>query len=239
MRSIAVPGCAGTWRAGRRRRAGARAWRRSGLNAASGSAWAPSAARSCGSKTSVHEFAGAGRAECAEAAGLPAAEGGDHAEDVTEAAGAQAGSTVSSGQHRGRLRSSGSMRIRRRGPRLEDFGVALPHAGELLFQQGGETSCGVRTAQEGGEAREFGRLLGHGVRLAIRHHLQAMLDAAQDAIGHGQLRGGAAAELAAAGEAAQGAQRGGLAQAGVAAAPDELQGLGGELDLADAALGRA
>ena len=66
-------------------------------------------------------------------------------------------------------------------------------------------------------------------------HLQAMLDAAQEAIGLDQLLRCARRHMAGGGEGAQRLAGSAQAQRGIAAAEDELLGLGEELDLADAA----
>ncbi len=73
------------------------------------------------------------------------------------------------------------------------------------------------------------------MHLAVGDHLQPMLDAAEEAIGGGQFARRVARHVAGAHQQPQRAQRGRDAQVGIAAAPDELQGLRQELDLADAA----
>jgi hypothetical protein len=74
------------------------------------------------------------------------------------------------------------------------------------------------------------------VHLAVGDHLQPMLDRAEEAVCGGQFGGGAARDVSGPYQQPQRAQRGGRAQLGVSPAPDELQGLHQELDLADAAL---
>ena len=72
--------------------------------------------------------------------------------------------------------------------------------------------------------------------LPVGHHLQPVLDPAQEAIGGAEFTGAARRQMAGAGEQRQRVQRARGAQRRVAAAPDQLQGLRHELDLADAAL---
>ena len=73
------------------------------------------------------------------------------------------------------------------------------------------------------------------MRLLVVDHLQAVLDPAQKAIGLDHLVGGLRVDMAGQRQGTQ--RRAGAAQPqrGVAAAEDELLGLGEELDLADAA----
>ena len=72
--------------------------------------------------------------------------------------------------------------------------------------------------------------------LGVVEHLQAVLErAVGDVVGR-QIAGGAVVDPTPAGECRQGGKGLALAQAGVAAAGDELPGLGEELDLADATL---
>ena len=73
------------------------------------------------------------------------------------------------------------------------------------------------------------------MHLAVGDHLQPVLDAAQEAVGGAQFARGTARHVAGAHQHAQRAQRGRHAQRRIAAAPDELQRLRQELDLADAA----
>jgi hypothetical protein len=73
------------------------------------------------------------------------------------------------------------------------------------------------------------------VGLGVVEVLQAVLDAAQEVVGGGQLLLGLAGDDAALGEAVQHLEGGLDLQRGVAPAADELEDLGQELDLADAA----
>src|SRR5438552_2375073 len=70
---------------------------------------------------------------------------------------------------------------------------------------------------------------------AVVDHLQAMLDGAQKAISFDQLIGVGCRDMARGGERAQGLASAAQAEGGIAAAEDQLLGLGEELDLADAA----
>ena len=74
------------------------------------------------------------------------------------------------------------------------------------------------------------------VGLLVRHHLQAMLDAAQKIVSRRRVRRASAASIQPPAASARSvATRAAAAQRGVAAAGDELLGLHEELDLADAA----
>ena len=102
--------------------------------------------------------------------------------------------------------------------------------------------------QRGGECRRIGKTHEHGkpvqllrrlrqrVRLPVGDHLQPVLDPAQEAVGEGQFRGGAAGQVAGPHQQAQRVQRARIAQPRIAAAPNQLQGLRQELDFANAAL---
>ena len=91
---------------------------------------------------------------------------------------------------------------------------------------------------EAGKAREA--LQAFAVRrqrvgLLVGHHLQAVLDRAQEPIGRVEIGAGIGADPAALGERRKRRQRLAAAQLGMPAAGDELLGLHEELDLADAA----
>ena len=87
-------------------------------------------------------------------------------------------------------------------------------------------------ARELAECRAIGR---QGVGLLIGHHLQAMLDAAQKIVSRGERVARLGIDPAAVGQRRKRGDRLAAAQLAVAAAGDELLGLGEELDLADAA----
>ena len=76
---------------------------------------------------------------------------------------------------------------------------------------------------------------GRRVGLLVVDHLQPMLDPAQEAVGLGQSSRASARCGPAAASARSASQVPARAQLGQAAAPDQLLGLGEELDLADAA----
>jgi hypothetical protein len=105
--------------------------------------------------------------------------------------------------------------------------------------QGGQDGplqvAGAREAGEGGEALQLGLAGGQRLGLLVGHHLEAVLQAAQGAVGPGQLGRGRGLDPAALGQ--EGQRPAGLrhAQLGHAPAQHELLRLGEELDLADAA----
>jgi hypothetical protein len=73
------------------------------------------------------------------------------------------------------------------------------------------------------------------VGLLILDHLQAVLEPAQESVGLGELLGGARVDTAGLFQRGEGLGGARVAQARIAAAVDQLLGLGEELDLADAA----
>ena len=104
-----------------------------------------------------------------------------------------------------------------------------------MDQQGvGESVAILETekAREFAERRAIGR---QGVGLLVGHHLQAMLDAAQEVISRGERIARLGIDPAAVGERRERGDRLAAAQFAVSAAGDELLGLGKKLDLADAA----
>ncbi len=106
-------------------------------------------------------------------------------------------------------------------------------------QVGKQRQCeGPRAIEphEAGEPFHAGGVGREGVGLAVSHHLQPVLDGAQEAVGGQQVVGGGTREVAGGDQRLECARGGGFAQRRVPAAPDELHGLGGELDSADAAL---
>ena len=117
---------------------------------------------------------------------------------------------------------------------LEQVGIVVLDVAEVPEHRRGER-LGGRKAGEAGEGVEFRPGRGQGLGLAVVHHLQAMLDLAQEAIGGDHVVGRALGHAAGIDERVDGGAGGGLAQRRVAAAPDQLLGLGEELDLADAA----
>ena len=117
---------------------------------------------------------------------------------------------------------------------LEQGGVVALHR----EQRGEHQLFQCRRLGEAGEGREpleIRLALGQRLGLPVGHHLQPVLELAQHPIGRDQLRRRVRLHPAPLG---QGGERGTglrLPQAGLAAAQDELLGLGEELDLADAA----
>ena len=104
-----------------------------------------------------------------------------------------------------------------------------------MDQQGvGEIVAILETekAREFAERRAIGR---QGMGLLVGHHLQAMLDAAQKIVSRGERVARLGIDPAAVGERRKRGDRLAAAQLAVAAAGDELLGLGEKLDLADAA----
>src|SRR5580700_7534937 len=88
------------------------------------------------------------------------------------------------------------------------------------------------------EARKFAKpnaIRLQGVGLLVGHHLQAVLDAAQKIVSRGERIARLGIDPAALGERRKRGDRLAAAQLAVAAAGDELLGLGEELDLADTA----
>ena len=94
----------------------------------------------------------------------------------------------------------------------------------------------VGSPQKSASAGEVVGRLGQALGLGVVEHLQPVLERAVGDVGVGERGGGGAVDPALVGERGQRGQRLALAQLRVAAADDELAGLGEELDLADAAL---
>ena len=112
--------------------------------------------------------------------------------------------------------------------------VMLFHTAQMMREILGKTGA-IGIAQEGCDARDPFRIFRQPMRLPIRHHLQPMFQAAQEAVGIGQVSGGAAFYLARAGKGGKRAQRGWVAQSRIAPAPNQLQHLRGEFNFANAA----
>src|SRR5580692_9600873 len=87
-------------------------------------------------------------------------------------------------------------------------------------------------ARELAERRAIGR---QGMGLLVGHHLQAVLDAAQKVVSRSERVARLGIDPAAVGECRKRSNRLAAAQLAVAAAGDELLGLGKKLDLANAA----
>src|SRR5262245_24118952 len=90
-------------------------------------------------------------------------------------------------------------------------------------------------AAESRGAIEFSRLGGNDVGLLVFHHLQPVLDTAQEEIGGTQFPGGVGGDPASLGETIERLDGSPRPELGVTSAGNELLGLGKELDIADAA----
>ena len=168
---------------------------------------------------------------------LPAAHGGDHPLGVVESQRPQR-------RHRARRCRIIAAEIQFRdqrggfggvGHRLEQLGIAGAHGVQMVQKRDGKARR-VRVAHERREPRQLRRTLRQRVRLAVGHHLQTMFHAAQEEVRGGQFRHGGARNPVGRRQPPQCPQRRGIAQRRVPAAPDELESLRQELDLADAAL---
>ena len=117
---------------------------------------------------------------------------------------------------------------------LEQLGIVALDPPEVPFEVAYER-IGAGIAEEGAERRQALVVARQGMGLLVLGHLQAMLDGPEKAVGVDHLLGDPVGDPSRAGERAQRVAGSGLAQGWDAAAPDELLGLGEELDLADAA----
>ena len=100
------------------------------------------------------------------------------------------------------------------------------------------TTLASAVSRQAERATDLGALVvgdGHRVRLGALAQLQAVLDAAQEAVGVGELRGVVLVDVAGGAELGERRQRRRRAQIGIEPAVDELQQLDGELDVTDAA----
>ena len=174
---------------------------------------------------------------------------------VAGAASARTASTMRAGSANPRPRSaasvsSGSRRRRaeiQRGRRrrfvlqqvrklFEHLGVARAHPGEPVGQRIGEGGGGGE-AHEDGEVLQVRGALRQAVGLAVGDHLQPVFDLAEEAVGAPPVRCAARRGMCPARASSRSASSvPARAQPRIAPAPDELQGLHQELDLADAAL---
>ena len=165
------------------------------------------------------------------AARLPSADRGERRFRVVEAETLQAGS-------RRRAVLVKAADERRRGAR--DLGQSLEQGFVMGFdplEPGKERiaeGIGLGKAAQPRGAIEFSRLGGNDVGLLVFHHLQPVLDAAQEEIGRAQFIRGIGRNPASFGEVIERLDSPPRPELGVAAAGDELLGLGEELDIADA-----
>src|SRR5690606_29447342 len=113
--------------------------------------------------------------------------------------------------------------------RLGQGGNPLETVAEFGLQGAG---FGVR---QGSKTREFRFRLRQAMGLRVVKHLNAMLEHAVGNIGSSEFGGGVPADPALVGQGIECRKRCRLAEIGIAAADDELTGLGKELDLANAA----
>ena len=109
----------------------------------------------------------------------------------------------------------------------------LREGGVELVQ--GTALGGVPEAERAGDPGSFGGGDGHRVHLGAVPQLQPMLQAAQEAVGVGQLPGVVVVDVARRPELGQDGERRRRPQIGIESAVHELEQLHGELDVADAA----
>ncbi len=95
---------------------------------------------------------------------------------------------------------------------LEHLHVARPHLVQVVQQSAANRP--LRVAHERGEPRQICRPLRQLVHLAVGGHLQAVLDAAEEAVGGAQFARGTARHVAGTHQHAQCAQRVGTRNAG-------------------------
>ena len=163
---------------------------------------------------------------------MPAPHDAGRGRGIAEAQGAKglerAGIVVAAGEHQVAAWPGQARRL------LEQPSIVAFHAVQALEQVVLER-LRIGIAQEGRDRRHAGLVSRQGVGLAVVDHLQAMLDGAQKTIGFDQFFGVGRRDVAGGGERAQGLAGAAQPERGIAAAEDELLGLGEELDFADAA----
>ena len=117
---------------------------------------------------------------------------------------------------------------------LEKMRVVALDGAQGAFERCREFPFVLETHEAGNRAKPLdagGQLVG----LLVVDHLQPVLEAAQELVSFAHLLGGLFADAAGGGQRPQGFAGSACAQAAVPPAPDQLLGLGEELDLADAA----
>ena len=117
---------------------------------------------------------------------------------------------------------------------FEEAAVMLLHPRQMRHEDIGE-GLGRRQAHETRHPGQPGAIFRQAMGLAVGQHLQPMLKGTEEHIGIGEVHRRPPVELPGRGQRRQRAQRGGIAQGRLAPAPDQLQHLHGELDLAVAA----
>ncbi len=166
----------------------------------------------------------------------------------------RAGEVTQRGVHRRRITKAGRGQhlgitaVGQRAPVAADVAVDGRFVA-ALGQQGLELACHPRAvrlqfagqrvpvavSESTRDPQPVQRLSGHGVHLRIVQHLQPVLQPAQEAVGRAKLAGAVVGNVARFGQRGQRRLQPRLAQRRLAAAADQLQHLGQELDLADAA----
>ena len=126
-----------------------------------------------------------------------------------------------------------------RGRRGEELGEGLVHAmgdaAVLGLEAATRLDGGQGRAEPSREPPEGGRVFRQGVRLELVEDLQSMLDGPEEDQRLAEKASERLRQVAALGQAEDGAQAVPLAQPGIVARVEELEGLHEELDLADAA----
>ena len=177
------------------------------------------------------ELAGARRGRCAIAAVMPAPDHARGRRRIAEAQRAQglerARIVVGAGEDQVAAGAGEARRLLEQ-PRIVALDAAQ-RAQHLLLER-----ARIGVAEEGRYSGEARLVLGQAVGLLVGHHLQPVLDPAQEAVVGNQLGSGARLDVARGGERAQALAGAAQPQRRIAAAEDQLLGLGEELDLADA-----
>ncbi len=179
----------------------------------------------------AHQITRPLRAQRAQAPGLPAAHRGDDAGGLGEAERAERRHGGRDGPVATEIQFRGWAGLHHG---LEHFDVAGTHAAEMIEQRAREQRC-VGKAEEGGDPVKLLHAFRQCVGLPVGDHLQSVLDAAQKAIGGGEVIRRVRREAPRADQQRQRAERRPLPQRRIAAAPHQLENLYQELDLADAA----
>ena len=168
------------------------------------------------------ELAGAGRARGADVAVVPGANPGRDRRRVAKPHAGQrrqrVGIVVRAGEDEARPAAEVGLALEQGGVVALDREQRLAHAC-LQLRRVGE-------AGEGGEPLEIGLALGQGLGLPVRHHLQAVLELAQEAVGGDQLLGGRGLDPAPPRRALPGRRRSAASAAPARARPGSAAGSG-------------